>query len=186
MGKIKNNVVTKGFSGKFGDEVVFRQIDGKTFFAKRGLKPSGSTEGQIETRNRFTQASFFASAAIDNPQAYVDYQAMAKLQGLKSAYAAALTDFLTLPEIASVFTAAYKGVVGDLISIKPKVNYKIVRVEVSIRDANGNVIESGSAVPSGTKWRYTITVANANVKGSRLLVTAHDRQQRVSTLELVL
>jgi hypothetical protein len=27
MGKIKNNVVTKGFSGKFGDDLVFRQVD---------------------------------------------------------------------------------------------------------------------------------------------------------------
>ena len=26
MGKIRNNVVAKGFSGKFGDDLMFRQV----------------------------------------------------------------------------------------------------------------------------------------------------------------
>jgi hypothetical protein len=33
MGKVKNNLATQGFSGKLGEDIVFRQIEGKTFFA---------------------------------------------------------------------------------------------------------------------------------------------------------
>ena len=186
MGKIKNNVVTKGFSGKFGDDVVFRQVDNKTIFAKRTPITSAPTAQQVAVRSKFTEASHFASAAIDNPQASQDYKLMAELQGLKSAYVAAVTDYLTLPEIGSAFTAAYKGVVGDVINIKAKVPFKITEIEVSILRADGTVLESGKAQPNELKWRYTATVANAQVKGSKLELLARDRQGKESTLEQVL
>src|SRR4051812_14012405 len=125
MGKIKNNVVTKGFSGKFGDDLVFRQVDNQTIFAKRTLTPVSSTARQTEVRNKFTEASLFASGAIENPQASLDYKLMAELQGLKSAYLAAITDYLTMPEIGSVFVNAYRGNAGDVLNIKPKAVYKI-------------------------------------------------------------
>src|SRR5687767_3910071 len=117
MGKIKNNVVTKGFSGKFGDDLVFRQLDNETIFSKRGTLTGAPTEKQSAARDRFTQAAMFASVAIDNPQASQTYKLMAKAQGLKSAYLAALTDYITQPEIGGVFTVAYTGQVGDLFSI---------------------------------------------------------------------
>jgi len=186
MGKIKNNVVTKGFSGKLGDDIVFRQVDNQTIFAKRTLVTTQPTAGQIAARARFTQASLFASTAIDNPQASQEYKLMAELQGFKTAYLAALTDYLTLPEIGSVFTDAYQGNVGDLINIKGKTAYKIKELHVSILRADGSVLESGNAVPNQLKWRYSATVANAQVKGSKLILLARDRRGKESTFEQVL
>lgn len=186
MGKIKNNVVTKGFSGKFGDDLVFRQVDNKTVFSKRALTSSAPTEEQTKARNRFAEASLFASAAVDNPIANADYQLMAEAQGLKSAYLAALTDYLTKPEIGSVFTAAYKGNVGDLINIKPRVSYKITEIDVQIFRADGTLVESGKATPSEVRWRYAATVANAQVSGGKVVLVARDRQRKEVTFEQVL
>lgn len=186
MGKVKNNVVTKGFSGKFGEDIIFRQVDNNTFFAKRTSATLTPSAKQSEVRNKFTEASLYASAAVDNPQASLEYKLMAELQGLKSAYLAAITDFLTHPEIASVFTRAYKGHVGDILSIKPKVRHKIIEIEVSIFDANGALIESGRAITHELTWRYTATVENANVSGSKLLLVARDRTGKESTFEQVL
>jgi len=186
MGKIKNNVVTKGFSGKFGDDLMFRQVDNQTVFVKRSLLPRKSSAQQTAVRNNFAEASNFASNAMNNPQASQDYKLMAEVQGLKSAYLAALTDFLTLPEIGKAFVATYKGNVGDMINIKPKVAYKVVEIEVTILGADGTVLESGKAVPSELKWRYITTVVNAQVKGSKLVMLARDRQGKESTLEQLL
>lgn len=186
MGKIKNNVVTKGFSGKFGDDLVFRQVDNQTIFAKRSLTSGVASSRQTEIRNKFTDASNFASAAIDNEQASLTYKLMAEVQGLKSAYVAAMTDYLTLPEIGGVYAAAYKGQVGDTFNIRPRVPYKVISIEVRIVDADGNEIESGSATANELKWKYTATVANANVRGSRLLLTARDRHDKEATFEQVL
>ena len=186
MGKIKNNVVTKGFSGKFGDDLMFRQVDKKTVFVKRSLITSDPTAQQSAVRHRFTEASFFAAGAIDNPQASVEYKLMAEVQGLKSAYIAAMTDYLTEPEIGGVFTAQYKGAVGNQINILSKVPLKLTEIDVSILRADGSVLESGKAVPSQLKWRYIATVVNPQVQGSKLVLRARDRQGLEVALEVVL
>ena len=186
MGKIKNNIVTKGFSGKFGEDLVFKNVDNKTVFAKRGLITGEPTAKQTEVRNRFADASYHASGAIDNPAALQDYTLMAFHQKLKSAYIAALTDYLTEPEIGRVFTASYTGKVGDMINIKPKVAMKIVKVDVKILRADGTVVESGEATPHVLNFRYVATVANAQVAGTKLVIVAHDRLNRTVTLEQAL
>lgn len=186
MGKIKNNVVTRGFSGKFGDDLVFRQLDNQTVFSRHTPITKGPSQQQSAVRSKFTQASMFASAAIDNPQASQEYKLMAELQGLKSAYLAALTDYLTLPEIGGIFTEAYTGQVGDLFSITDKVPYKIKEIDVTIVGANGSVVESGKATPNQLKWRYAATVANPQVKGSKIVLVTRDRRGKESTLEQLL
>lgn len=186
MGKIKNNVVTRGFSGKFGDDLVFRQVDNQTVFAKRTLVTGVPTQRQVEIRNKFTEAANFASAAIENEEAKLMYDLMADIQGLKSAYIAAMTDYLTEPEIGGVYTAAYKGQVGDAINIRPRVPYKVVSIEVRIVAANGNNIEAGAATVNGLKWKYIATVANASVRGSQLILVARDRQGKETTFEQLL
>jgi hypothetical protein len=186
MGKIKNNIVTKGFSGKLGDDLVFRQIDDQTIFTRRTEIDTEPTARQLEIRDKFSEAALFASAALENPQAGLEYKLMAEVQGLKSAYIAAVTDYLTLPEIGGVFTVFYKGVPGDTINIKPSVPYKVVDIDVSIVDAGGAVVESGKAVLNELKWRYTATQANGNVAGSKIVLTARDRHGKESTFERVL
>ena len=49
MTKIKKNVVTSGFSGKLGSELVFRQVNGKTIVA--------STPGKSEIATSMAHAS---------------------------------------------------------------------------------------------------------------------------------
>jgi hypothetical protein len=186
MGKIKNNPVTNGFTGKLGDDIVFRQVDNKTIFAKRTVPTGPPTAGQSAVRDRFAEATMYAGAAMDDPQASMEYKLMATVLGVKTAFVAAVTDFLTLPQIARVYTRSYKGQVGDIFSIKPTVPYKAVRVDVTLLDSSGAVIESGSAVANQLNWRYIATKANANIAGCKLVLTAYDRLDQQSTFEKVL
>lgn len=186
MGKIKNNVVTKGFSGAFGDDLIFRQVDNQTIFSKRTLIKSVATASQLDVRNKFADATQFASAAMDDPQASLEYKLMAEMQGLKSAYVAAVADCLTDPEIGKIYTLSYKGVVGDTISIKPKVLYKVIDIQVTIISPANIVLESGAAVANQLKWRYTAQVTNAQVKGSKIVLVASDRQGKQTTFQQVL
>jgi hypothetical protein len=186
MGKIKNNVVTKGFSGKLGDDLVFRQVDGKTTFAKRTLTNAPPTERQREVRNRFTEASLFAAAAVENPDAGLEYRELANLQGFKTAYLAAMSDFLTRPEIGGVFTLGYKGNAGDQLTMTSRIPYKIKSIDVRILAADGTLLESGVAEPRESKFRYVTTVANPQVAGSRLVLISRDRLNKEVTMEIVL
>lgn len=186
MGKIKKNVITKGFSGKYSDDLVFRQVDDQTVFARKSENNAEPSERQREVRDRFTEASIYASGAIDNPQAGPEYEQLAKNQGLKSAYLAALTDFLTEPEITSVFTKAYNGTVGSTINMTSRYPYKITGIDVSIVNADGSVLEAGAALQRASKWRYTTTMANAQIAGTRIVLKSRDRVGNESVLEKVL
>lgn len=186
MGKIKNNAATSGFSGKLGNDITFRQVDGKTIFAKRTLSSAAPSEKQLQVRSRFSEATQFASAAIDNPQALLEYSALASILDVKSAYLAAVIDYLTPPEIGAVFVANYKGHVGDEINITPDIPVKLTQVTVSIHNADGTVLEAGDAVPRKLKWTYVAKAVNAQLKGSKLVVVGRDRQDRETTFEKIL
>jgi hypothetical protein len=187
MGKVDDkNIITKGFRGKYNEDLVFRKVDNQTVFSRRGVSSKAPTEKQLAARERFNRATLYASSAIAHPQRSLDYKVMADLQGLKSAYLAAVTDYLTMPEIAEAFTAEYAGNAGDLIAIIGKEKFKIVDLTVTIMSAAGEVIETGKAVPFELKWRYTTTTANPQVIGSRLVLLARDRQGKESTVEKVL
>ena len=41
MAKSENNVLTHGMSGKIGDLLVFRNVNGKTIVSKAPAKPKG-------------------------------------------------------------------------------------------------------------------------------------------------
>ena len=186
MGRIKGNVITQGFSGKYSDDLIFRHVDGQTFFVRKPEITAPPSERQLEARNKFSEASFFATTAIENSKASQEYKLMATAQGLKSAYLAAMTDYLTLPEISSVFTRSYKGAPGDAISITGKLAYKITGVDVTIIRADGTVLESGAAVARELKWRYSATVPNTQVPGSRLVLKSRDRQGKEFITEKLL
>ncbi len=186
MGKIKNNLIAKSFSGKLGDDLVIRRVGKNTYFIKRPVFAAPPSTLQTENRNKFAEASMYASTALEKPDRYQQYMLVAQLQKLKSAYVAAMTDYLTLPLVASVNTRTYRGAVGDTLSITPKLPAKITVMKVTIINAEGAELESGDAVPHGLKWRYTTTVANTQVHGSRVVVVSKDRLGKEARFEQVL
>jgi len=186
MAKVKNNQFVKGVSGKLGEDLVYRQVGNETIITRRAVLTGVATARQSSQRIKFAEATQFASAAVSHPQTSVDYKLMAEVQGLKSAYLAAVTDFLTEPEISIVYTAMYSGKIGDLITIKPKHLYKITALTVTILKPDGSVLESGPAVAVELMWHYTATVANATIAGSKMRLVAKDRRGREVVLEVTL
>jgi hypothetical protein len=108
MGNVQENLLTKGFSGKIGDEIVFRQVGNRTLFAKRPRKRSSLTPNQVTHQARFRDAVFFAKTMLLDPVLKEEYQSLARQFNLRSAYNAAVTDFLKEPQIALVYTDNYK------------------------------------------------------------------------------
>jgi hypothetical protein len=68
MAKSKNNVVTYGLSGKIGDLLVFRQVDGKTVVSKIPTQSTSVSEKQQAHRKRFQQAVVYGNMAVRNSQ----------------------------------------------------------------------------------------------------------------------
>jgi hypothetical protein len=178
MGKIEKNAVMNGFRGAIGENLVLRKLGKQTIFSRRAVVKKPRSEEQIANFNRFAEASLFATSETKKPEASLAYEIMAKLLGLKTAHHAAVSDFLSFPEIDSANLKKYNGQVGDVIGITPKVPYKVVRLDVRIHQADGTLVEEGVAVYDRLNWKYTATVANAQPSGSFLELTAWDRRGR--------
>lgn len=174
MAKVKYNVVTHGVSGNFADLIQFRQRHGKTIFAKIAQGSKAPTQGQLDQRAKFKQATVYAKLAIKNPVVLPFYQRNAA--GDITPYTLAIRDFFTAPQINSVNTETYTGSTGSLIEITATDDTKVEKVSVQVLNSSQNLLEQGEATldaQTGT-WKYTTTVANSNVAGSHVIIEAQD------------
>jgi hypothetical protein len=182
MGKIVNNIVTSSFSGQLGEDLVFRQVGNKAFFAKKGVNAKPPTAAQRGNRHLFAIAQNYASGILEQPKYSEWYSIVAKVNGLRSAQIAAVKDFMSKPEIDSINGKSYRGIVGDVIHIKPKMLLKIEKMTVTIYSGDGALLESGEATKNELNWKYDATVSNAQIEGSRVVVVAYDRLEKSCTV----
>jgi len=188
MARSTNNVVMKGISGTIGKMLVFRtNAADKTIVARRP-KPSNKplTVAQLEVRDRFTEAAYYAKAAIGNPTLKEEYQAKAKPG--QSAYNIAFADYLKAPQLRKVFADEYNGQIGDILIFRVIDNFKLQSVTLRILGTDNNVIEQGAAtqLENGLDWQYIATVANPTVEGSNLEVTAKDTPGNIVTFNNII
>lgn len=174
MGKIKDNKITRSFSGQYGD-LVFRRVGNQTFFARKGVNTKPPSPAQRERRSLFAEAQNYAAQVLEEPGYSEWYSIVAKVNGLRSAQIAAVKDYMSRPEIESVITKGYQGNPGDVIHIRPKMLLKIEKMEVTIYHSGRSVLESGPAIKHELNWKYHATVHNPGIEASQVVVVAYDR-----------
>jgi len=184
----KQNIVIEGSSGKFGNNLVFRQRDGVTILSKNPVMREDyvPTEDQVNQRFVFMEAVWYAKSAIANPELKAEYKAKAKPN--QSAYNVAFKDFTTAPILHKVNYSLYAGAIGDTLTCRITDLMAVVTVKVSLYDTDGVLIEEGMAVQSDLKldWVYTATVAHTPVLGTRIVVTMTDTPANVYMREVVI
>lgn len=187
MAHSNKNIVIHGMSGKLGDILVFRQRSGKTIAAQApGERPGEGTVAQQAIRSRFQRAVVYAKAAIADPTVKATYQAAAG--GDQSAYNVAIADFFHAPDILSIDISRYTGQPGQTISLQVTDDFLVKTVKLSIHNEDGSLVEEGNAVKeaNGLDWVYTTTAANAATSGDRIVVTASDNADNLSSYEQTL
>jgi hypothetical protein len=160
MAKVKSNVLVRGLSGKFADQVVFRHMkDGRTIvadipdFSNRELSPD-----QKEHHERFRQAAAYAKPASKSEPLYAKLAAGTA----KNAYNIAFGDWFNPPVIQSV------DIADGVIRILAHDDVRVVGVRVMILDGEGKVLEQGEAVLlDGDQWEYMPTATGKVVVDAR-------------------
>jgi len=147
MAKIKRNPMIQGISGAVGKSLVFRQMpDGSTIV---GEMPDFSdrvfSNGQLSHQSRFQQAAWYARmAARTNPI----YEELAR-GTLKTAYNMALSDWFNPPVIRAVQRQ------NGAIRVDATDNVLVTRVQVTILDEEGRIVEKGEGIRGeGGLWEY--------------------------------
>lgn len=188
MAQVKDNIVTEGLSGKLGNKLVFRKVGNRTIVAKRPLRSGIVSEDQVLHRQRFRSASSYAKVMMLDPAAKAAYRELAKKYELTSAFAAAVGDYLTPPDIETINTDRYSGKPGDVILITSANSLKIVALQVSIIQPGDIVLETGAAAfsPADAAWKYIATVGGSVAPGTVIKAVATDKPGNTATKEKTL
>jgi hypothetical protein len=177
----------KGTRGMFGNQVVFKIRKGKQFVSappnfNENRKP---TPNQRAAQERFKRASEYATEAIQDESTKKAYQKVAGKR--QTAQNMAFRDAYNPPEIFSIISQGYTGVPGNIIVVHAVDDFKVTRVNVSIYSSNNVLIETGEASTNkhGMLWVYSTSVANENVAGCVIKVSAYDVPENESKMEVV-
>ena len=160
MAKVHRNPVVRGMSGGIGN-LVFRQMpDGSTYVSgKPDFSRRKFSKDQKNHQSRFKEAVAYARKAAKSQPIY------AKLaEGtIMSAYNFALSDWFN----PSVIHAIERR--DGRIRVNASDNVMVTRVQVTILDEAGKVIEKGEAVKAdGDWWEF------ASMKDGKILAEAWD------------
>ena len=156
MAKVVKNPIVRGISGGIGN-LVFRQMpDGSTYVsAKPNFSHRKFSTGQKDHQSRFQEAVAYAREASKTQPIY------AKLAKgtIKSAYNFALSDWFNPPVIHHI---EHKD---GRIRVEASDNVMVTKVQVTILDGEGKVLEKGDAVNvEGNWWEVVTSVTSADGK----------------------
>lgn len=177
----------KNFQGKFGEQFVYRTVDGVTVLAKLPKRSSNPpTEAQEEVRENFSMAADWAKNALQDPDTLAAYAARA--EGMRTPYVLAVTNYLKAPKVRSIDTSGYTGAVGSQIRVKAWDSFEVRSVAVKITDAAGAVIEEGACEqhPEDRDWAYTATTEVAELTGVVVSAVVRNRPNHTASLSVTL
>ncbi|UYQ95923.1 hypothetical protein MKQ68_12510 [Chitinophaga horti] len=189
MAKIDNNMFLDGVRGNIAKQVVYRKQGNKTVVSRmpRRNENLAPTEGQRQQRFNFADASGYAQAMLADAEMKALYTA--KKEPGQTVRGLMVGDFLKPPVVHEIITKDYKGVAGDPIGIRAYDDFRVVAVAVSIYSAGGDLIEEGQAIlnpRNHSTWLYLTTVANADLAGTIIRVTASDFPGNPGVLEITI
>ncbi len=142
MAKVKTNIVVRGISGKLGGLVFQHMPDGTTYVRKPpDFSRRKFSKGQTTHQNRFKKAIEYANEA----KTWLVYKDIAKGTG-KSAYNFALSDWFNPPVIHKIER------VDGRVRVEASDNVMVTRVQVTILDEAGKVVERREAVQAEGDW----------------------------------
>ncbi len=188
MALIANNPLLKGISGMLGKLIVFREVRGKIVLSNRPKRSGKLTVHQEMMRSRFQCAVHYAKKQMQNEQRKAEYSTGIN-DRKHSAYAVALTDYMTAPKVTAMDVSGYIGEVSNTIIIHATDDFKVTEVLVTITDNKSIIIEQGNAILQPDKegeWHYSITKTNSTLAGTHILAKAMDQPGNVGWMEVII
>jgi len=189
MTKINENTILFGASGMFGDQVVFRNLNGQTIMARRPRRTNKRTEAQKAHALRFKDATIYAKAALTDEDTHKAYAKKAvTFEKYLTAYNIAVADFMNAPVIEEINLNNYSGQAGERITVYATDDFEVKEVTIEIRDSNNMLVEKGKALlpANSLDWEYTTQSVNTALTGCVVSVSVSDRPGNVTIKNLSL
>lgn len=155
MANIHRHIVIRGLTDMLGEPFIYRRGPSREIMllGKRMHADIQPYAGRKSHQDLLREATSYANFA-QSRDVYVDIARRTDV----TAYNVALTDWFEGPRVLHIDVDAWTGMPGETIRVKARDNVKVAAVTVVIRDADGNLLETGEAVQSGADrawWSYT-------------------------------
>jgi len=187
MTKVKLNEMLVGMSGKYGENHVYRNVqDGRTILSRLPKNSGNVSAGQTAHRERFGEAIKYAVFARDDQELWQKY--VKRRTPGHSAFNMAVSDFMALPVIMNIDTAAYLGHPGEKIIVTAVDKFEVTGVTVRISGADGTLIEEGPATRRD-ETNYFVYIAaqeNAGLTGTVVTAIVTDNPGHIVTASVTL
>lgn len=167
------------------DDWVYRRVNGQTVVSRRPQARGkiAATAAQATQRDKFSAAIAYAKRILNDPWHLRTYQVLARAQNRRFDKLL-VSDFLTPPTVEEIDVSDYQRVPGSRLTILAHDDVEVVSVRVTIRTAEGTLIEEGAAQKEHEIWRYRAT-ATAPAGALALTAVAIDRPGHEGTLTIV-
>lgn len=157
MPNIYSNRFARGWNTESNDSFVIHKTgSGKTIVAGKPMFDDNLayTERQSMQQAAIRDSALYASFA-ENQEAYIR---KARERGT-TAYALAVADWYGAPRVLQINVDRWTGRPAEMIRVKARDNVMVAKVLLVIRNAQGQMLEMGEAVPSeaGSLWWNYIT-----------------------------
>lgn len=173
MATIKKNLFIQGASGMLGNQLVYRNVDGKIIISTKPTRNGETSEAQKRQNMRFKYASIYAKTAIADETLGPIYSDVAsRLSKFSSAYQLALTDYLKSPEIGDIWIES--GAKDAKILVEAFEDPQLAKVEVAILAEDDSVVQKGEATltSNGIQWEFILPIDIP--EGGKIEVRAYD------------
>ena len=167
MAKMKLNPAVDAFSGKLGN-MVHRQLWGHHVvsrlpdFSDRVLSPN-----QVAQNNKYKSAGLIWKGLPDPVKAaYNDWGKRVN----KPPYALFNKNHAVPPLVEEIDLSQYGGQAGQQIAVRAVDLFEVARVEITVRQTGGEVVEKGSAVKSQSQPQNWVYQASVTVPGPANLI----------------
>ena len=186
MSEVELHAPFVGYSGAIG-KIVYRNYKGRTIACLKPSPKRALSQAETNNRERFTQAASYGKLVMANPDIRAIYAEVASQKDVP-VFSVCVADFLNPPSIELMDFSNYNGQVDSSIQILTADDFGVVSVNVTLRNGQGNLIESGNAVeyPVGTgQWSYMAQSNVASGTSVTAYVTATDRPGGMATQNAV-
>lgn len=176
MAKNLTNTIIHGVSGKFGDQIVFRQVNGNTLLCKPPVRGGEASPKQLEQQDRFTKAAQLSGETITKVADEIGSLPDLTSLGLIGPSLSNATKFLTtLPETIGNLTNLQKlDVSNNALTALPSSmanlkNLKELHIQMNNFSVFPTVVTSITSLESFTSYGNKIPLSNVPLSFSNLI-----------------
>jgi len=171
MATSTKNVITKGYHGKFGDQLIFRFFAGRSVISNvHNYKNKVWSKKQREIRLLFRLAVIWAKEQLRDEKKKRYYKKRAK--GAQTANNVAIADYMRNMRVDQFDCNGYKGKPGDSIRVMLRKSFGAASVRFCILGPGGVILESGNSAccDDGITWTYRSTKEDTEMLARRVKV----------------